>query len=490
MTTGRQTLFLDLAEVEERHNVVQRVCTARKHQGNPVLPLGDVGDWDSGQAGPWQSRSILYDEEERLFKAWYSGTDVDLKPGWSTGYAVSDDGIVWEKPKLGLLEYNGSTDNNLCMRGMGPVIKDEDEEDPRRRYKMIVKGPTAKHGIRAAYSADGIHWSEGALIDVDVWRAPDGSQSFDLTRPTDVVALIKDDGDPDPQRRYKMVWQAYATPNKPGPELVRTKCIGFGADIEHFTASPDNPILHPNDGLEQENHFLMLAPYASHWLLLYEYAWYMPDGTGKFGAYSGDIRLAASRDGEHYQRVLPHQKVIERGPRGAWDSGFLVISDKPVVRGDEIHLYYTGSGEEWTSWPTFGNRPDSAPMPSTGSLRPFRMGLATLRRDGFTCMETADRETPGHLTTCPIEVAQATELVVNVGEVEARRSWIEVEVLDPETGDALPGFDRTAAAKLVQDGTRRIAIWQDGELGQLRGRRVTLRFWLFGAARLYAFELC
>ena len=58
-------------------------------------------------------------------------------------------------------------------------------------------------------------------------------------------------------------------------------------------------------------------------LLLYECGWYMPDGTGKFGRYSGDIRLAASTDGQRFARVNPHQQVIARGPRGTWDSGRL-----------------------------------------------------------------------------------------------------------------------------------------------------------------------
>ncbi len=73
---------------------------------------------------------MLFDEQEQLFKAWYSGTDLDLHPAWSTGYAFSEDGITWVKPKLGLIEHDSSTDNNLCMRGMGPVSKDGRETDP------------------------------------------------------------------------------------------------------------------------------------------------------------------------------------------------------------------------------------------------------------------------------------------------------------------------------------------------------------------------
>ena len=43
MTTMRErrVVFLDLADVESRHNVVQAVCEAEKHPNNPVLPVGD-----------------------------------------------------------------------------------------------------------------------------------------------------------------------------------------------------------------------------------------------------------------------------------------------------------------------------------------------------------------------------------------------------------------------------------------------------------------
>ena len=39
-----------------------------------------------------------------------------------------------------------TSDNNLVLRGAGPVVKDDDEADAQRRYKMIVKGPTGAHG--------------------------------------------------------------------------------------------------------------------------------------------------------------------------------------------------------------------------------------------------------------------------------------------------------------------------------------------------------
>ena len=479
-TRGSQLPLLDLAAVETQHNVVQRVMAATKHPDNPLLPLGDVDEWDSLQANLWAARTVLYDEEEGRFKCWYAGTDLSTDRWWAVGYAVSDDGIHWEKPRLGLHDYNGNKDNNICLQTgntlASVVVKDVAEDDPQKRYKMIMKETPRERGVRAFYAPDGIHWTEGPQIDLPEWNG----------RTPDIVVLLRDEQDPDPQRRYKLVWQTTHPANKPGPALVRTKCLAYGPDVEHFSASPANPILHPNDGLEQENHFLMLAPYRDYYLMLYEYGWYQPNGTGIFGSYCADIRLAISRDGDHYQRIQPHQKVIARGQRGAWDAGPLVISDKLVIKDDTMYLYYSGQGEEWTSWPA-QNTPSSYQFASTGCVRVGRMGLATLKRDRFTCLETTDRETPGHVTTQPIEVGERdVQPVLNISDVQQGRSWVAVEVLHPRTDEPLPGFGREDCRPLDRDGLDLPVQWRNRRWADVGASPVKLRCWLYGAARLHA----
>ncbi|MDP6775313.1 MAG: hypothetical protein QGI83_00950 [Candidatus Latescibacteria bacterium] len=476
---GVRVLFLDMEDVQARHNVVHSVCEAEKHPLNPVLHLGDMHEWDSVQARPWESRTVIYDEEDRLFKCWYAGTDLSTERWWATGYAESDDGVRWEKPRVGLFEYNGNKENNIVLMGWGPAIKDEGESDPERRYKMLVKGPGKMPGLRAAYSGDGIHWEETAPVEITGW---DGNI-------TDMVALLRDDQDPDPERRYKLVWQTRMPSNKPDPpEEGRVKCLACGPDVEHFRGVGDNPILHPNDGLEQENHFVMLSPWRGQYVLLYEYGWYMPNDRGVFGSYCADIRLASSRGGEHYQRIRPDQKVIPRGARGQWDDGMLVISDKPAVKDNTIYLYYGGNGEDLSSWPR-DNLDPAYPYRSAGCMRLSRMGLATLPIDRFTCLETGDRETPGWVTTAPVEVASGDgHLVLNASDLAQRRSWVDVEIQDA-TGKPIPGFGFEECAGVDRDGLDQPVSWKGRSLGDLTGKHIRLRFRLCGRARLHAFGL-
>jgi hypothetical protein len=83
-------------------------------------------------------------------------------------YALSRDGIRWSRPNLGLVRYHESTHNNLVqLDNGGPipgstslVLYEPDEPRPERRFKMIREiSPTQIH---AAFSSDGLRWTEFA----------------------------------------------------------------------------------------------------------------------------------------------------------------------------------------------------------------------------------------------------------------------------------------------------------------------------------------
>ncbi len=312
---------------------------------------------------------------------------------------------------------------------------------------------------------------------------------------------------PTPARRYKYVFQYYGAANKSGPDQVRFKGIAFSPDAVNWRGSEDNPILSPNESFEHENHFLAYVPYKGHWLLLYECAWYALDGTGKHGRYVGDVRLAHSRDGEHFTRVNPHEIFIAKGSPQEWDGQFIVITDKIVIKDDTIYLYYAGMGSEWTSWPTQNQVEGMRQIdPETGkgatarhSLR--RMGLATLRLDGFTRMHVSDDVSYGSFVTRPIHlgpaqpgaavlhVAEQATLTVNVGDTRPRWSWLEVEVLQADRDEVIAGFSRQECGAIIEDAVKVPVKWGGKSLADLAGKTVRLRFNFFGSASLYGFRI-
>src|SRR4029453_14736507 len=105
----------------------------------------------------------MYDEEEKIFKLWYTVVDTNkdsLPKGrnyyYRGGYAVSADGLRWETPKLGIIQYRGSKDNNLFLNdGTCFILKDSRDTDPARRYKMLIKRADSKGGrVFASFSSD------------------------------------------------------------------------------------------------------------------------------------------------------------------------------------------------------------------------------------------------------------------------------------------------------------------------------------------------
>ena len=118
---------------------------------------------------PWEDQMIggytsVIQEGSRVH-LWYEARDQ--QGTWSLAYAYSDDkGRTFTKPSLGVIEYEGSTDNNLVLTGglghhvfrMGP------DAPPSEKYGCLrhVDGnwPNYTPGTNRGFvSPDGIHWT-------------------------------------------------------------------------------------------------------------------------------------------------------------------------------------------------------------------------------------------------------------------------------------------------------------------------------------------
>lgn len=118
---------------------------------------------------PWEGNTCAYYtmfEDGDLYRMYYRGSHADEKTQRGTHpevtcYAESHDGIHWTKPKLGLVEYKGSKDNNIILKGLGAhcfvAFKDQNPDaPPEALYKGISRGPK---GLYVFQSADGVRWS-------------------------------------------------------------------------------------------------------------------------------------------------------------------------------------------------------------------------------------------------------------------------------------------------------------------------------------------
>lgn len=181
---NRRQLFIDEWIVEETRNLGRTLNQPAKYAGNPLMfPLY-----------PWEGRLELYgtvlrEEETGQFRMWYTGLgNMGVTPMgkrnetrwgfmgfdpeqllYSMAYATSNDGIFWERPNLGLVEYEGSRDTNLVLLNAagGNVIRDPRDPDPERLYKSLFyesRDPDGTSnegdGVSVAFSPDGLNWTK------------------------------------------------------------------------------------------------------------------------------------------------------------------------------------------------------------------------------------------------------------------------------------------------------------------------------------------
>ncbi len=108
------------------------------------------------QNAPWEGcgcdfHNFFYDGEYGKYRmyylGWKLGEDAKGADGIRACYAESVDGISWEYPSLGLVEYGGSKDNNILLSSqMHPrldnfmVFRDTNPDCPKKeRYKAILR---------------------------------------------------------------------------------------------------------------------------------------------------------------------------------------------------------------------------------------------------------------------------------------------------------------------------------------------------------------
>ncbi len=174
------------------------------------------------------------------------------------------------------------------------------------------------------------------------------------------------------------------------------------------------------------------------------------------------IELWCSRDLSEWDRVANRQAFITWSPgnSGAYDLNKNLGPSYPLVRDDELWLYYSGRKEQSVF-------PEPDPDPAA-------VCLAVLRRDGFVSLQAGAED--GVLITKPFS-PPTHELWINA---DARNGALHVEVVD-ETGEVV------GSTGPVEGDHRRLQVaWAEGNLNASNGRLIQLRF-VLRDAELYSY---
>lgn len=397
---------------------------------------------------PWEGPTSAYFAVLRdgdVIRLYYRGSVAgsDHSDNQVTCVAESRDGIHFTRPKLGLIEVNGSKDNNVVWRGVeshnfAPFIDQNPKATPDARYKALagLKQPgrnwhqgATPGGLYAFASADGINWHKIRPEPVMTKGAFDS------------LNLAFWDPARDRYTCYSRIFEnkVRAVQSVPSADFVTW---GEGASNRY---APDVPY----------EHFYTSAtlpcPGAEHLLVAFPKR-FVTDRK-KILEHSGpgvsDAVFMSSRDGQFWDRTFleawvrpgPDQKNwTDRNNMPAWG----IVESSP----GEWSMYIS----EHYRWPD------------------CRIRRLTLPRHRFAAMNAGARG--GEFTTHPLVVG-GNRLVLNYATSAA--GSIKIELLDA-AGHPLPGYSAADMPPLYGDELDATARWKKGpDLSALKGQNVSLR---------------
>ena len=489
-THRKKYLVIDDAQILEMGGLQRKVNQAVKHP-QPVVKLDD----------PWHEKhdvfgnpNVLYDDREKMFKMWYTTYIEVVEQYWEQGakqcYAVSEDGIHWEKPILNMIEVNGSTENNYIlppMRSLEYSIFLDPSDPPSRRYKMIFQVRSKEtfwaefHSpLCIAYSADGIHWDRPQHVNPvlrgvndfawGVMYDPDRRKYLLFTRrvpnlPRDISLY----------ESYDLVnWQDMGRVLVPGDEHDPPELFNF----QSMT-----PFLYEDFylGVVGAHHSL---PEAETYEVFNKPPQDYPSGDilGRV-----NVQLAYSRDGRAWSRPVDRSAIIPVGQPGSPDEGMVFVPvSSPIIRDGETWIYYRAFRTRHNWWDTreYIKKHD-------GDVRDAECCmLAIMPEDHWVSLGADSRG--GWVLIKPLcfapeeKLESGTELLVNA---DAGGGTVEAELVTPY-GQVLEGLGRGDCIPVTSDGKDQPLRWKNiqspGEVIAKHIGGLCLKIYLKNA-KLYSF---
>jgi len=444
---SQRQLFLDDFWFDRRDNIELTV--------HPPTPREVVLESDQ----PWENwgvhcSCVILDGD--VYRMWYRSGEGDTannrEATFRGCYAESHDGIHWEKPNLGLVSYQGSTENNILfppggIEGANPSVIKDPNAPTSERYKLITRSKV----INGYFSEDGLRWRPVATNPL-LTEGPFDSHNI----------LLWDD-----ERERYVIYMRGIDQSVPGPFIGGRRAIrrSESADFLHWsdpelvlTADEDdltNLHLYTNAAVKYER---AARAYMVFPMVLY------PDREYPTAPFPGlsDVQFVTSRDGIHWERRFRKPYLSPGLDERSWvDRNPTVGKGIVPIGSTELSMYYSEF-----------NRSSET-----------RFRRATLRTDGFVSVE-GPYTGWGEFVTHPVTFA-GKRLEMNYSTSGGGSILVE---LQDEEGTAIPGLTIEECGEIYGDKIEGIVVWQDGDdVSSLAGNPVRLRVRLRDA-HLFAFR--
>jgi hypothetical protein len=439
---------------------------------------------------PWEAEGIEITSLYQLpteFNGRPAGTIMawgTCKPGGSC-YFESTDGVTWKRPKLGMVDFQGSKDNNLGGSGMFRGFLDP-TAPPQERFKQINNVEWKPEEFEKSYkgrrpysrmaleinprvvqtawgftSPDGLNWKqEPEPLTVETC---DGGQYVYYDRHLKKYVMII--------RSHMIVPRAEGFPAQPksddAHEDYYKASIRFGigrAESANFKEFPlSEPIIMPGNDMPPTDGFQYCVyttiPHAPDHHVMFPTRW-------KRSSDSAEVDFYTSHDGKWWNKVLA--PIIRPSNLGEWDGASVWTLNPGLVE--------LGNGD-WV----IPFRGDLITTRYPRGLIASRWAAAIWPRGRLMAIEAEDE---GRFATISV-VAPGTKLAINA--LTKGPGQIQIEVADLR-GKPIAGRTFDECIPIRGDQHRKRVQWKTADdLGVKVGEPVMFRFRM-NQAKVYCLD--
>jgi len=383
-----------------------------------VIKIGDTFHmWYNGNYGPYRN-TVNYERTHCVLC-----------------YANSKDGVHWEKPNLGLVEFNGSKNNNIValdeptLWSTAAVLYDSEEPDPKRRFKIAFEATFDGYGqLCVGYSADGL-----------CWMRPFRGTGIGL----EMSGITKHRG------MYYVTGQGAGTTDY--IVTSRKMVVVASADFEHWSPCPiialdrspqARTTAQEADVSTTEEVHLGAGLWNRGNVILGVYGQWHGHPSGDRALVSIDLGLVISHDAQQYHEPIPNFKLVPAREQKDRTPGFgpaLEQGQGMVNHGDQTLFWYS----LWHGPAASGVRMVTWKRDRLGMLKPFRS-------QGAQAISSLIQAQGG-----------ALPVAINASGL-SEHSQMRVSLLD-RGFCPITGFSGKDAAIVDADGLRTPLRWKGGE---------------------------